>query len=138
MANTLFAEKNRAAWLGVRPGVYGEQLVKDIEAVAIDTVVYTVPVGKMLLMFVSWIHCFNSTAAGRAELIVRNDLGARQYSIGNAGNQSNIGSSQYSSTARYLPLEIPAGYDIQINIVAGTPGISAGIEGLLINPLENT
>lgn len=137
MANTLFAEHNRVATVGVRPGVSGEQVVKDIEGVAASTLVYTVPAGKTLLLFVSWMHCLNITAAGRAELIVRNAAAARQYSIGNAGGQTNVGLNQYSCTSRWIPLEIPAGYDIYISFLAGTPGISVGIEGVLVKPGEN-
>jgi hypothetical protein len=138
MANTLFAEKNRVNWIGVRPGVYGEQILKHAENVVVDTILYTVPAGKTLLMFGCWIQPQFSTAAGAVSLLIRDLLDATVYIAIRAVSISGVGDIQASVRDFTIPIEIAAGFDIFIDITAAGCPSSVGIEGLLIIPSENT
>jgi hypothetical protein len=138
MANTLFAEKNRASWLGIRAGVYGEQITLSGQVVGVGTaIIYTVPVGKTLLLFGDWtIGQAGSVAGTDIYMAIYNAVPAiiyYLYRIANPG--TTFGYSK--SVSRFVPLELTAGFSVRIGVVVnGT--VSGGIEGLVIDPLENT
>lgn len=137
MANTIFSENNRAAWIGVRPGVYGEQILKYAEGVAVDTVLYTVPAGKTLLMFGCWICPQYSTAAGSGSILIRNAADVTVYIPVRAVVSSASGALSASVRDLSIPIEIAAGFDVVIDISAAGAPVSGGFEGLLVDPLEN-
>ena len=61
MSLVRFGEQNRSRWIGVRPGYEGEQVKGAGSVVNTTGTVYTVPAGKVLLLF--WA-ALNLTVAG--------------------------------------------------------------------------
>jgi hypothetical protein len=137
MAMTVWKEKNRIHWLGIRPAIIGEQLLAYVNIVTVDTTVYTVPANKTLLLFNDWLMVSGAVAAGSANLIIRNAAAATVYVLGIATNQTNIGNTLPTTRSRFIPIEIQEGFDIRIDVLGGSSVISCGIEGILIDPEAN-
>jgi hypothetical protein len=137
MAYTLFAEKNRVAWSGVRPGVYGEQVTIDSALSAVgSTTLYTVPAGKTLLLFNSWWAVEAGAAAGiDITYGVYDAVPALIYRLCRFFNAGGSVASALAA-ARWIPLEMPAGYSLRMSLAVGG-SIAGGFEGILVDPLEN-
>jgi len=134
MAYTLFAEKNRVAWVGVRPGVYGDQVTVDgVQNAVGTTILYTVPAGKTLLMFDSWSTIGMGVAAGQDIFFgIYNAVPALVYRF---SRSVNTGAAQILSHAqsRFVPIEIAEGFSIRaVVIVSGI--ILCGFFGILVDP----
>ena len=137
MANTLFAEKNKVAWIGVRPGVYGEAINAYQRANNSTVVLYTVPAGKTLLLFHTALEVYLSAApAADGDLIWQNAVPAMAYMLHSLSN-GTTGTGINVASDRAIPLEIPAGH--RVVVVSPTAGsyCRGHIEGLLVNPAEN-
>ena len=138
MANTLFSEKNKAAWIGVRPGVYGEQIAVNGEAVNQTVVLYTVPAGKTLLVFNTRLSVTGAAGGGgNAALKHSSGVPADIYSLHHC-NVVAPGNPVAQTLARFVPYEIPAGHLVRLTSSNANTGALAGFEGLLVTPAENT
>ena len=136
MAYTLFAEKNRVAWLGVRPGVYGAQIFVSFAANNATVVGYTVPAGKTLLLTRSRLSVFSSAAlVGSGIIQVYNTVPAL---LGNLHLMTLMiaGQSLSENSDRYFPLELETGWTVKIVSSAASAYAEGTIEGILVNPLE--
>lgn len=137
MAYTIYKEPNRAAWIGVRPGVQGEQIVIDATVTNGTGVLYTVGVGKTLLLFRNWCSMVGGAAAAAlcyygvydATPALVYKLFASYVWAPHAGADQDV--------ARYVPLELSAGYNIRLTSPSAAEIVRAGIEGILVDPLEN-
>jgi hypothetical protein len=135
MAMTLFAEKNRVNWMGVRPGVYGEKIAKDGTQLGVgSTILYTVPADRTLLLFNSWsVSLMTSTVGLDHVMAIFNAVPAVEYRLFHSSNLAATATIAISQ-ARTIPYELPEGYSVQI-IVAGGAAMLGGFEGILVDPL---
>jgi len=136
MANSLFAEHNRAAWVGVRPGVFGEQVIAYAEIIAVDTVLYTVPAGKTLFLFDWWLSVVGLTAAALWGLKVYTGGAALSSVLGVITQFTAVGGGAVTGANYTVPAEIPEAYTIRAIRSAAGVTISCGIKGLLVDNLE--
>ncbi len=133
MGNNVYGEHNQVKRVGVRPGITGEPInVSGRQAVVGTTILYTVAVGKLLLLFNSWGAFQHGTLAGLNQIFgVYTAVPALDYGIGRSDNIGAIVSFSISHS-RHIPIEIPAGYSVRLVIVGGGV-LNGGIEGILIN-----
>lgn len=110
MALMKFREKNRAAWVGVRPGHNGEQ-VDDTKVINNSTaIVYTVPAGKTLYLCNINVSVYTNVAGG-FYVAVRDagDANAEYFYRG----ISHINLPVPPAIINWRqPREIPTGYDL--------------------------
>jgi hypothetical protein len=131
MAYSAFAEHNRAAWVGVRPGVYGEQIIRSAATILAEIVVlYTVPALSTFLLFGTALHVHCGVAATVGSLFVTNAADVTQYTIA-YDSFSNAGDDGSTVRDRYIPLEIPAGFKVKVQQTVAGSSTFAEIEGLL-------
>lgn len=135
MAMTLFAEKNRVNWMGVRPGVYGAKIAKDGSQLGIgSTTLYTVPADCTLLLFNSWsVSLMTSTAGLDHVMAIFNAVPAVEYLLLHTLNLAATLTIAISQ-ARTIPYELPEGYSVRLNVLGGA-AILGGFEGILVDPL---
>jgi len=135
MANTIFAEKNKIAWVGIRPGVYGEQVLGYGTANNGTTIIYTVPAGKTLLLFDTFVQYYSGTTpGGTVTLRIRNAADATVYNIYYVVVPLN-GRQGTACNSRWIPIEVPENYDIVLVSSGAAAYASCHIEGILIDPL---
>jgi hypothetical protein len=138
MSVTLFSHKNKLDWVGVRPAVYGEQVIVSGSAINQISLLYTVPAGKTLLLFNNWHKRYSSAVgAQNGSLSIWTAVPALVYTL-SQDTQNIAGAVNVISTARSIPIEIPEGYLIRLIETTAAGSSWAGIEGILINPLENS
>jgi len=135
---SIFKESNRVRWSGIRPGVYGEQTLIFADDIVATALVYTVPVGKVLLLFNDYFSVRSVAAASTARVYVRDETTAVRGLI--AAGSVHAGASEFvtSTHARFVPLELIGGWDIRIVYTLGNAEVWFSAEGLLIDPAENT
>ena len=108
--STSWREPNAARWVGVRPGHDGTQVVKSASCGGVATaILYTVTAGKVLLLFNFTLSCDGATG-GNAGMFVRDDGDVFQYNLYWIDRINAI--PTVCSMAMWMPIEIPAGYDI--------------------------
>lgn len=133
MASTVFSEYNQAKWVGIRPGVSGEQIAKYGEQANGTAVLYTVPANKVLLIFQTYVSGIAVTGGGgRAQLRHTTAVPATLYMFGNIVTNANQGGTNIS-LSRFVPYECAAAtlislYSDNVNLAA-----CGGFEGILID-----
>jgi len=135
MANTVFSEKNKVHWLGVRPGVYGEQIIESGLASNGTTVLYTVPVGKILLL--TYLSLGTSgDGAGDSYLAIYDAVPALVEKLMD-NNMSTAHLTVSQAAGLYFPIEVSAGYSIRLVSTVAAVAARGTFAGLLVNPTEN-
>ncbi len=133
MAATVYAEHNQVKWVGVRPGVEGEQIVKSGEQANGTNVLYTVPAGKVLLIFQTYVTGIATAASGgRAQLRHTTDVPATIYMFGNVLTNADNGGTSIV-LARFVPYECLAGTLISLYSSVAAIIAGGGFEGILID-----
>ena len=126
-------ETNQAQWVGIRPGYYGDQLTAYGTANAATTVLYTVGVGKVLLIFnTTFSVAKNIQALIGCIMWLRDEVPANIYQIHHLltrGEDSN----GVVSLARFSPLVATAGYSITVVSPNGNHTVAGTIEGVLVD-----
>ena len=107
-----WAEPNRARWVGIRPGHGGEQVA--VSAAATDnqtTIVYTVPASERFFL-TDWTLAMYAKASEWNYFYVRDESDVTLYHIlrryYTAASQGEV------AHTHFVPLEIPAGYDLVV------------------------
>lgn len=125
-------ETNEVNWRGVRPvsGIRGvwparnsqRAITGGYQAGVGVTIIYTVPVGKLLFIASAYASSRNSAAAVAAGFsFVRNAADVYAYPL--LYHYYTV-AGQLSDSASFLPaLEVPAGYDVVVQVTAA--GIDA-------------
>lgn len=135
MAYTLFAEKNRVNWVGVRPGVYGEQVCGGGNISNAILTLYTVPAGKTLLLFGCFLSARN-TAGATAEgiLFIANAASVLQYYLAQIDFAALIGTNNVARDLT-MPIEVPAGWLIRLQSTTVACVSWGNYNGILVDPL---
>ena len=127
---TVHREPNQVKWIGVRPGHNGIQVIENNAANNAVVIIYTVPAGKLFLLFGYFYHQY-ATAASTGYLAVYNAVPADVHHL--AGGQSPA-VSVFAVTRDYtVPLEFPAGYSFRISSSAAGMYVQCSIDGILID-----
>ena len=124
---TVHREPNQVKWVGVRPGHNGEQVLIKVDF-GVNTLLYTVPADKILLIF-SWQIGIGTAAAGNARLQLETAVPAVYYELGNCVNAAGSTSAN-SQQALWVPIEVPETYRIYLTTNIACVG---GIQGILID-----
>ncbi len=135
MAASLFAEHNKAAWAGVRPAVNGTPIFLSGNANNSNLPLYTVPAGKTLLVFNNWFHLDIRAGVGLfGHFSVYTGGGLLVYSLDYVASGVGTGFPM-GHQARFVPLEVPAAYTLNLVSPAANVTCYGGFEGLLVDPL---
>ena len=124
---TVRREPNQVKWVGVRPGHNGEQVLIHINT-NVNTVLYTVPADKLLLIF-SWQLVVAQAAAVSAQLELQTAVPAAYYQLAYNRNTATFFHPQ-SSQSLTIPIEVPATY--RVNLIANGTSLG-GVQGILID-----
>jgi len=112
MALMKFRESNQVKWVGVRPGHNGTQIIKYGLANNSTVVLHTVSAGKTLYLYSFNIDVYTTTASFGGQLRVRDTTPAIVNILADLNAGANM--SQAIAQDLYYPIEIPAGYTIEI------------------------
>lgn len=121
-------EPNQVRWRGVRPveGIRGVWPARNStrineeaeQAGEGNSIIYTVPVGKIFFMSVSGIAAFNSAGGGNtAGVGVRNDSDVHQFFV--CFHYFSAQSEESDAHGYFPAIEVPAGYDVYVVSSAG-------------------
>ena len=124
---TVHREPNQVKWIGVRPGHNGEQILINIDT-AVTAVIYTVPADKLLFIF-NYSYSCASNAAAWAFVQLRNALDVVYYTLGQSASSAGACAPVVSANL-WVPIEVPAGYDLYLTTAGTSRG---GIHGILID-----
>lgn len=116
-------EPNRARWVGVRPGHDGDMLVKAGTAVNGTTIVYTVPVGKVLLV-VAFTMYLTVGGAGAVTGFL-NRAGEDAFCLGRLFQNTAAGWQPHVNGNFPIPFELDAGDTV--SIVSSAVTITGGL-----------
>lgn len=128
-----FNEDNQANYVGIRPGYTGQQITGYEVAIGAAAVIYTVPAGKQLLIFTTYLTGYNIGAAnGLIELSLYDAGPVLRFSIHKMVTLNN-GIAVPIFVSRFSPLEIPAGYGIYSRSNLALCYAYGGFEGILVD-----
>ncbi len=126
-------EDNQVKYVGIRPGYTGDHLTAYDSANNGTVVIYTVPVGKILLLFNSRLSGEGSIIGGGAVLLwLTNAVPANLYLIEHLPFTGTL-SHTVIGHSRFVPIPCPAGYTITVASPAATQWGYGGIEGILVD-----
>jgi len=130
MSLSLFAEHNKINWVGVRPGHYGEQILKSIFTENSEDTLYTVPSGSTFFL-TGYSFTVRAGAAGTFKIIIYNDTPAVEAHLKYsyiAGNDIVSGEN-----ALYHPIELLEDWKINISSGIANLELQACIWGFLVD-----
>lgn len=122
-----WTETNRAKWVGIRPGHYGEQVLNLAEAVNNTVVIYTVPVGK--LFYLDWYDFLvTSNLVGAGSMYIHSGAFAVVY-LAYARTISSAGIMTDKSCSMFHPIKLIEGYSVKITSNVANYSIIGSIHG---------
>lgn len=119
---------DRTKWVGTRPGYNGTQIFVSANALGATVILYTVPAGKVFLLFNYSRHLRDTVAGSLASFSIRNGAGLLQYMLNQ--EMSVIGPSSYFGSSFQFPMELTEAWYIQIDSNAATCHIRGNIHGI--------
>jgi len=110
MASMTYRENNKILWRGVRPAHNGEQVIAETTITNGTSIIYTVPVGKVLYLVEASVQD-QANATGGVGVLLRDvaDVHIRWLAFIKA--QVNLAWNM-DHNHFWPPMEIPTGYDI--------------------------
>ena len=123
-----WGEHNQAKWVGMRPGLDGDQVLVPFDT-NVNTTLYTVAADKILLL-TDWCFGVARNKTVEPNLSVRDNTAAVQAYIAKVSTMTGSpGGSLFGST--FFPIELIVAWDIRLN-AAGE--ICTGyIHGILVD-----
>lgn len=133
MAKTVFSEYNETRWVGVRPGVVGEQITKDDKVIGATATLYEVPANKVLLITsVNMSACWTGGGAVVATLYLQDAVPVTQHKFADLTAQQVTGSVAFGYGLPF-PVEALAGWFIKITSGGAAMRANGGFTGILID-----
>ena len=127
-------EANQVKWVGVRPGYYGQQiLISESRVNTVKQLMYTVPAGKVLLIFhTSVTLSINGVGAFESWIWIEDDGAATYHYVGYVKGCGATANNN-SVSDRFSPLIVPAGYTLNLSCIGPTNYATCDIEGILVD-----
>ena len=125
-------ENNQVKWVGIRPGYHGEQLTAYDGVVNGTVTIYTVPAGKILLLFTDEFSGQRGAAGNsNCDMLLYDATPAIVHRISRLHFRAEEG--LVTSKSRFVPLICLAGYSIRIFSDSASTSVAGEIEGILID-----
>lgn len=129
---TYHSVRNQVQWAGVAPAVDGDQVIEKGGAGDSGTTnIYTVPAGKIFLLFEGFLATRNTGGNGHSFLEVAWNAGGTDYFLSSGQNDHGNNATQHW----WPPLEFTAGDVIRVRNNADIYTF-AGIQGVVIEAPE--
>jgi hypothetical protein len=132
MAQHEHCDPDQARWIGVRPGIDGDEIYATASANNSTVAVYTVPANKRFYLFNAGVSVRSVTpAVGDASFYLDNGLGVVIWRFGRA--MILTGDSKLYNYSFYMPMIIPATYRLIISSFVAGIIIEGSIHGVLVD-----
>jgi hypothetical protein len=127
-----YQEANQIKWVGVRPAHNGTQVIIEGTVANGNNELYAVPATATLLLDFFTIDYYAGAIGSNMWAEIRNAADVHQYYLGR--HDSNRITDGCKASNLWPPLEIPAGYDINLFSSGAARAIYFFGKGILIYP----
>ena len=132
MAQHGLCESNQANWLGVRPGIVGEDILISALSENATLTIYTVPANKKFYLFAWSTNLLNNTGAtNKGYLFLRDSTSAVRAYFMRLQNLDDV--SSFSHQEFYMPIECYAGDYFQAQSPVTNLHVYVTIHGILVD-----